>query len=111
MKVAIVGSRNYGDLSKVREFVMGLPGDTIVVSGGAQGVDSVAERAARSRGLQVVIFAADWKQYGKKAGLRRNYDIVQEAEWIYAFWDGISTGTAHTIKVAREQGKEVTVFQ
>jgi predicted Rossmann fold nucleotide-binding protein DprA/Smf involved in DNA uptake len=37
MKVAIVGSREYPNLSKVRAYIITLPIDTVIVSGGARG--------------------------------------------------------------------------
>ena len=44
MKVAIVGSRNYPDLEKVKKYVRKLsPGD-IIVSGGGNGVDETVRR-------------------------------------------------------------------
>ncbi len=44
MKVAIVGSRNYPDLEKVKKYVRKLsPGD-IIVSGGDNGVDETVRR-------------------------------------------------------------------
>lgn len=109
MKVAIVGSRQYPALTKVIEYVRSLPADTVVVSGGAAGVDSLAERQAKARGLQTLIFLPDWKRYGKSAGFRRNRDIVAAADKVVAFWDGHSRGTANDIALAREMGKELEI--
>jgi len=109
MKVAIVGSRNYQDLNRVTRYVASLPADTIVVSGGARGVDHEAECAARQRGLAVLIFPANWNAYGKSAGYRRNAQIVAVADYVVAFWDGVSKGTLHSMKLAEQQGKRVIV--
>ena len=46
MRVAIVGSREYSDIDAIVEYVNSLPADTIVVTGGARGVDQIAEAAA-----------------------------------------------------------------
>jgi len=43
MKVAIVGSRNYPDLEKVKEYIGDLSPDDIIILGGAKGVDETAE--------------------------------------------------------------------
>ena len=51
MKIAIVGSRTFENLQLVRDIVAALPANSIVVSGGAPGVDTVAVRAAEARGL------------------------------------------------------------
>ena len=53
MRVAIIGSRNYPDLLEVCRYVRLLPAGTVVVSGGAIGVDQAAANAARGFGLEV----------------------------------------------------------
>jgi len=109
VKVAIVGSRSYARLERVRESVRSLPSHTIVVSGGARGVDRTAAETARTCGLQVIEFLPDWNRYGKSAGFRRNEQIVSEAERVVAFWDGRSRGTQHSIQLARDLGKPVEI--
>ena len=57
--VAIVGSRDWPDLDAVVDFVERLARKypaAIVVSGGARGVDSVAERTATRAGLGLISF-------------------------------------------------------
>jgi predicted Rossmann fold nucleotide-binding protein DprA/Smf involved in DNA uptake len=109
-KIAIVGSRDYDNLRNVRLYVLSLPEGTIIVSGGARGVDQAAERAAKERDdMQTLIYKADWESYGKSAGYRRNITIVDQADWIVAFWDGKSKGTLHTITEAAKRGKEITI--
>ena len=109
-KVAIVGSREYPDLEQVREYVRGLPPGTIVVSGGAVGVDKVAEQEAKEQGLNVEIWYPRWDLHGKGAGFARNRAIVHSADRVVAFWDGESRGTKHTIGVAQEMRKPVEVY-
>jgi hypothetical protein len=110
VKVAIVGSRQYPDLDAVREYVRGLPPGTIVVSGGAQGVDKVAELEAKEQGLNVEIWYPRWDLHGKGAGFARNKAIVHAADRVVAFWDGVSRGTLHTIETAERMKKPVDVF-
>lgn len=112
MKVAIVGSRDYPDLDEVRRYVREqLADDDVVVSGGARGVDRAAESEARRRGLQVLIFPAEWDKYGKSAGMRRNAQLVDTCEMLIAWWDGTSRGTANSVDRALRAGKPVRVFQ
>jgi predicted Rossmann fold nucleotide-binding protein DprA/Smf involved in DNA uptake len=59
MKVAIIGSRDYAKLHLVQKMVEVLPPGCILISGGARGVDTIAEEAARSRGLAVQVFPAE----------------------------------------------------
>jgi predicted Rossmann fold nucleotide-binding protein DprA/Smf involved in DNA uptake len=109
-KIAIVGSRDFQNLQLVDNFVSTLPKGTIVVSGGARGVDRRAEEAAKRRGLRSIIFKANWERDGRGAGLLRNHDIVGEADELIAFHNGFSRGTAHSIRLAREAGKKVTII-
>jgi predicted Rossmann fold nucleotide-binding protein DprA/Smf involved in DNA uptake len=55
-RVAIVGAREHPRLDLVREYVRSMPPGTVVVSGGAAGVDRVAEATAVERGLRVVSY-------------------------------------------------------
>lgn len=109
MRVAIVGSRSFGDewQDRVDRLVDALPEDSTIVSGGARGPDQFAERAARRRGLKYFIHPVPRKEYASgyefaQAANRRNADIVQSADCVVAFYDGESKGTLDTIKKARE---------
>lgn len=110
MRIAIIGSRDYPDLEQVRRYVATLPPDAIILTGGAHGVDKVAEQEARRHGLQCAVFIAEWDAQGKIANLRRNREIVEHCDMLVAFWDGRSRGTAETIRLAEDMGKPVEVF-
>jgi len=104
-KIAVIGSRNYPRMDLVAHFVFGLSGSVTIISGGAHGVDSVAENVARDRNMKLIIFPAEWQRYGKRAGFIRNQLIVEAADKVYAFWDGTSRGTKLTIDIAKRKGK------
>lgn len=110
-RIAIVGSRDYPVMDAVNQFVQSLPADTVVVSGGARGVDREAARAAKRRGLRTLIFLADWNTYGRRAGMIRNEQIVDHADQVVAFWDGRSPGTANTIQRARRKGLPIRIVR
>jgi hypothetical protein len=107
--VAVVGSREYPDEERVRVFVRSLPSDSVLISGGARGVDSWAEDEARRHGMIVHVYPADWKRYGRRAGFIRNVDIVRSANRVVAFWDGRSPGTKSTIDIAERESKPCEV--
>jgi predicted Rossmann fold nucleotide-binding protein DprA/Smf involved in DNA uptake len=109
--VAIVGSRAFSDLESVRRFVQTLPVGTVIVSGGARGVDRCAATAARDHGLRVVEYLAQWDRWGRRAGFIRNQQIVQRCDRLVAFWDGSSSGTRHSIELARQLGRPVIVHR
>lgn len=97
MKVAIIGSRNAGKLT-VFKISQHVPADcTQIISGGATGVDSLAEQYARENNIPFVEVTPDYKIFGRQAPLVRNSKIVELADKVLAFWDYQSKGTAHTI--------------
>lgn len=110
MRIAIIGSRDYPDWRVVKEYVRTLPRDTVIVSGGARGVDRIAVMEARRQRMMTEVYPAEWDAHGKAAGIIRNKTIVARADKVVAFWDGTSPGTAHTIRLAKAAGKPVTVI-
>jgi hypothetical protein len=60
----------------------------------ALGADGLAADVAKQRGWLVERHYADWGNYGKSAGPRRNAEMVKSgADLCLAFWDGKSRGT------------------
>jgi len=111
MKVAIIGSREFYDydlLCKSLEHVKDKI--TLIISGGARGADSLAERFALENNIPTRIFKPDWDRLGKRAGFMRNKDIVSNADVIIAFWNGVSPGTASSIDLAEEYEKPIKVI-
>lgn len=109
MNVGIVGSRGWEDWRAVDAFVSRLPVSTVIVSGGAQGVDTYAEEAAKKYGLICIVVHAAWHRrdgtLNKAAGHERNPLIVEISDVVVAFWDGVSPGTRGTIGLAKAAGK------
>lgn len=108
----VVGSRsfaNYEFLAAKLDTLLKNQSRVVIISGGARGTDSLAERYAKERNLTLIVFSAKWKELGKMAGLIRNREMHEFAAKMskrgcVAFWDGKSRGTQHSIKVAREFG-------
>jgi hypothetical protein len=109
-RVAIVGSRDFPNAGAVSAFVRSLPPHTVVVSGGARGVDQWAEEAAKQRGLQTKIIQADWDNLGRRAGPIRNAEIVASSDRLVAFWNGRSRGTLNTVLAARSGGLPILIL-
>jgi hypothetical protein len=109
-RIAIVGSRDFKPANMIVEYVDTLRETrSVVVSGGARGVDTLAEQAAVRIGLPTIILRADWDKLGKRAGYVRNQALVAVAHRVVAFWDGVSRGTKHTIDIATKAGLPVDV--
>lgn len=116
--ISVVGSRSitkaweddiYEVLDKVVDEQANLYDKVIIMSGGAKGVDTYAERYAGFLGLEFVLIPALWDKYGKRAGYIRNQALAL-ADVVVAFWDGSSKGTTSTIQLATERGKDVRVY-
>jgi len=113
INIAIVGSRNFYDYDALVKFIKeNIDTDTIkfVISGGARGADSLAERFAYNFNIEKKIFKPDWQKYGKRAGFLRNKTIIENADVVFAFWDGESRGTLSSINLAKEQDKKLYVY-
>ncbi|MDR0676990.1 MAG: DUF2493 domain-containing protein, partial [Elusimicrobiota bacterium] len=76
----------------------------MIVSGGAQGADFLAENFAKEYNLKKLIFKPEWKLYGAQAGFLRNTHIVDNSDMLIAFWNGESSGTKDSIVKAKQRG-------
>ena len=108
MKIGIVGSRTFNNYNLFEQVINKIVQENdIIVSGGAIGADSLAEMYAKIHKFETIIFKPEWEKYGKQAGFIRNSKIVEESDYIIAFWDGNSKGTLDTISKAENLGKQV----
>lgn len=78
-----------------------------MISGGAAGVDQLAERWAWENNTPLRIIKPDYTRHGNQAPILRNLQIVEAADRIFALWDGQSAGTRMALDYARKQGKPV----
>lgn len=108
MNLAVIGGRTYNNYSElesvVDSIVLGF-GVTTIVSGGADGADTLAEKYAKERGLNTIIHIPNWEKHGHAAGLIRNKDIIGDSEIVVAFWDKKTRGTENSINLAKSQNK------
>jgi hypothetical protein len=114
MKLAVIGSRTFKDYDLMKEELSKLNSKeeiTEIVSGGAKGADSLAERYAKEFNIPVKVFEANWDKHGRRAGPLRNIKIVDYCDSLIAFWDSKSTGTKHSIGLAKEQKKSVVIVR
>ncbi len=100
-RLAIVGSRDCPPID-IASHLPFIP-DTIV-SGGARGADTYAREYAMENGIPIIEFLPDYARYGRKAPLIRNIQIVDNCDFLIAFWNGISRGTKFTIDYAAKRG-------
>lgn len=79
--------------------------------GGAIGVDSLAARYTTLRKIRRERFRADWDGLGRKAGIIRNIEMIDQSDMVVAFWDGASKGTKHAIEYGLKKRKRVIIVR
>ena len=115
VRLAVIGTRSFDDYALLSSAIdtacemFGLEPE-LIISGGAKGADTLAERYAVEHGIPTKIYLPDWKHYGKRAGLIRNKSIISESHWVLAFWDGVSNGTKYGIWLAEKAKKPCLVI-
>jgi len=108
MKLLIAGSRSIKDFDLTPYISSEI--DTII-SGGADGVDSLAEKYADSHRLSKYIMLPRYDLYGRAAPLKRNEQMVDMADAVLIVWDGHSKGTLYTLKYSEKRNKPVTLVE
>ena len=105
----VIGSRTFTDYDLIKKeldkYVI-----SKIVSGGAKGADSLAEKYAHENNIPVEIFKPDWS-LGRHAGFLRNKTIVEHSDTLIAFWDGVSKGTLSSIKYGEQYGKQTIIVR
>lgn len=113
MKLGIVGSRTpgvtYDEWEKLLLEKIDPLKVELVISGGAKGVDTFAKLFAGRHHIPYMEFAPQYSVYGKYATLKRNTQIVSEANTVIAFPTSDSRGTLHSIKEAKRLGRRLIV--
>lgn len=107
MKVAVVGSRGLA----INTLAHYLPEDTTqIISGGARGIDLCARDYALSNHIKLTEILPNYARFGRSAPLHRNITIIEQADFVLAFWDGVSPGTKHVIQNCEKRNIPLMVF-
>lgn len=88
-RIAIVGSRAHPNLELVRAYVRSLPAETVVISGGAKGVDTAARKAAAEVRLRV----DEWLPHGGEHVAVRMWN--EDGECGREYFEHVRGGTAY----------------
>lgn len=110
MKVIVCGGRDFKSPAQVWKELDRLHAEmrfTALAQGGATGVDWFArEWATRKPEVHRYVCKADWEQYGKAAGPKRNARMLEwKPDAVIAFPGG--AGTANMVKQATAAGVRV----
>ncbi len=107
MKLLVAGSRNIDNIN----LELYIPKETtLIISGGAAGVDTIAEEYADKHRISKLILRPRYDLYRRNAPLKRNNEMVDICDQVLIFWDGVSKGTKHTIDYAKKTGKPIEVI-
>lgn len=113
MKIAVIGSRGFNNVKLLEEKLDTFKYQIVeLISGGAQGADTLAEAWALANNVPVKLYKPDWKRFGRAAGIKRNKQIIESCNYCIAFWDGKSKGTASSLKFCEKLNKpfEIVVY-
>jgi hypothetical protein len=121
MRLAIVGSRNFTDYYVFRQKVEQALQEWLieenkditveyVISGGASGIDSLANTWANEKECKMVVHWANWAKHGKAAGPIRNSLIISDSTHVIAFPSKFGRGTQDSIRKAKREGKKIKIF-
>ena len=112
IRILITGSRNFDDFNMMRSALEDVldcypeysPKDFIVVHGNARGADKISGYIAQQLGMQVEVHNAQWNVHGKRAGIIRNIQMVNNgADICLAFPLGSSRGTRHCMELSQQE--------
>ncbi len=123
-RIIIAGSRSFNNYPYL-EYVVDCyfskfisdKNDVEIISGTAKGADRLGELYAEKHGIRVIRCPANWNQYGRAAGYRRNEEMAilsQSGAYngvLLAFWDGQSRGTKHMIDLAEKYKVKVYIIK
>lgn len=129
MRVLVCGDRNWSDRAMIDiclDQIKGAlaytddpgycpPAALEIISGMARGADTLAAEWAEANAVPCHRFYARWKELGKKAGVLRNQQMLDEGnpELVLAFHDDLdaSKGTADMVKRAQRARVPVRVLR
>ena len=116
-RVVIAGSRSFKDLGLMRakcDSILtskALTHMVVIISGTAGGADRLGEEYGQERGFEVRRFPADWERYKKRAGIIRNQQMLDVADAVIVFWNGISPGSENMASIADAKGAPLRVIR
>jgi len=131
MRILVCGSRTWADFRRIYDALdaeslaararfeeappVGVEYEFVVIHGAARGADMIAsswvEAQPEIARVSELRFPANWKEFGKAAGMIRNKQMLAEGrpDRVLAFWDGMSRGTANMVALAQSAGVPVEI--
>lgn len=121
MNLLISGSRDWNNEDKIKTEISKYP-DAFIIVGDCRGADSQTIKVVKELGerYQIKVFKADWAQYGKSAGPRRNSEMLDylqdkcnHPKKVLVFHSDLenSKGSKHVFVSATKRGFDVEVIK
>jgi hypothetical protein len=113
MRLLVTGSRDWIDAGVIAGVLADYYREGAVLVSGAcpRGADALAEEYWQALGGRVERHPADWSRFGKRAGFRRNAEMVNAgADVCVAFIRDQSPGASHCAGLARAARIPVEVY-
>lgn len=120
----VAGSRTFTNqvlfADKMSDYIKALNLDSntelVIIHGGARGADTLAGTYAKDHKIKCQVFKANWNEFGKSAGYRRNEQMHQfiaqhPNRACICFWDGQSKGTAHNFDLAKKFNTKLDIVR
>ena len=113
MKVIVAGSRIIDDKKLVWDSIDKSKFNiTTLISGGAIGVDILAEDWAKAHKIPILQYKPHYSIYNpKEAPLLRNQDMARDGEALIAIWKDGTRGTEHMINCMKKQNKPIEIIK
>lgn len=108
MKLLIAGSRSIKSFD-LSPYVS--PDVDTIITGGASGIDQIAEEYADRHKLSKYIIRPQYQRFGRAAPLKRNEQMVDMADAVLIVWDGVSKGTKYTVDYVNKKQKPLFLLQ
>jgi len=114
-RILICGDRNWPNPTAIGRAIDNYTGNiSLILHGGCCGADRLAGIMAKSRGIPVKVYPAQWDVHGRAAGYIRNQQMFVDGhpDEVWAFHPNLSysKGTAHIVSIARDAGILTTIF-
>lgn len=109
MKLIIAGCRDfYVTNEQIQSYINQFKlQPSVIISGGARGIDSCGDSYAQHRGLSLHHYPANWNEEGKAAGPIRNNRMAKDGDALLLIWDGKSIGSANMKRAMQKAGKPI----
>ncbi len=121
-RILVCGGRTYSDgpalIAEIQkhcewtepdDFGNTLPTGIVIIHGRARGADDIADQWAVNNDIPIEEYPAKWDLLGKRAGIIRNIEMLEQSKPDLVIATKGGDGTAHMVGIARRAG--ITVIK